>query len=84
MRAGHAGNVRVVEMVTILKTVEDAHIPMAVFLARLLKLGLEYEVLHLHVRIRPMVKGERTLYLYLLGFVLNSIKLFSLTAGTFQ
>ena len=32
-----------------LETVEDAHIPVAVFLARLLKLGLEYEVLHLDV-----------------------------------
>ena len=31
-----------------------------------------------------MVKGERTLYLYLLGLVLNSIKLLPLTAGTFQ
>ena len=71
MRVGHTGNVGVVEMGTILETVEDAHIPMAVFLARLLKLGLEYEVLHLHVPNQANGQGGAHLVLVLAWFRLE-------------
>ena len=83
VRVGHAGNMRVVEVGAILKTVEDAHIPMAVFLARLLKLGLEHEVLHLHVPNQANGQGGAYLVLVLAWFGLELDKALSSHSGHF-
>ena len=83
VRVGHAGNVGVAEVGTVLETVEDTHIPMAVFLARLLKLGLEHEILHLYVPDQANGQGGAHLVLVLAWFRLELDKALASHSGHF-
>ena len=78
MVVGHAGNVGIVKMGTVPKAVEDAHIPVTVFLARLTQFGLENEILDFDSSKQGDVVGRTDLVLVLaLGKVLMNPTPFS-------
>ena len=81
MRIGNTGNVGVVEVGAILEPIKNAHVPVAIFLTRLLKLDLEYEVLYLHVPDQANGQGGAHLILVLAWFGLELDKALASHSG---